>query len=60
MAKFYKIVRYCRGCKKRFFVESHKDTKHYCTDCFKKYNAYYEKKAKEEEEAEKLKEAEEE
>ncbi|MFC1691583.1 hypothetical protein ACFL0W_05380 [Nanoarchaeota archaeon] len=43
--KLYKIVRYCKICKKRFFVQNQKYSSYFCEDCNKKY-----KKAQEEEE----------
>ncbi|MFC1697091.1 hypothetical protein ACFL1H_02060 [Nanoarchaeota archaeon] len=34
---FYKIIRYCRICKVKFFVEKASSPKYYCETCKKKY-----------------------
>ena len=36
MVKFYKIIRFCRLCKTKFFVENQRDNKYYCDECKKK------------------------
>jgi len=35
--KCYKIVGYCRLCKKRFFIEKQGFAQHYCDECYEKY-----------------------
>jgi len=45
--KFYKEIRFCRVCKKRFVVEQGKTKGFYCSECQKKFNDYF-KKIKEE------------
>jgi hypothetical protein len=44
MPKFYKIIKYCRTCKKKFFVTSEISRSYYCEDCVKKYAKANEKK----------------
>lgn len=44
MAKFYKIIKYCRTCKKKFFVTSEISRANFCEDCQKKYDKAIEKK----------------
>ncbi len=36
MPKFYKIIRYCKSCKKKFFVTSTVSKLYYCEECAKK------------------------
>jgi len=33
----YKIIKYCRLCKKRFVVNKGQKKKNYCTDCQEKW-----------------------
>ena len=40
----YKIVKYCRWCKKRFVVGKVDAKKNYCEDCHIKAKKYYESK----------------
>jgi len=34
--KLYKIVKYCKLCKKKFFLQSLKNDHCYCEDCYKR------------------------
>jgi len=50
----YKIVKYCRVCKKRFVVNKGESKFNYCVDCQKEYEKRMEKQAKLEKEAEEV------
>lgn len=34
----YRIVKYCRLCKKRYLVNRGEKVNNYCSDCIKKFN----------------------
>jgi len=51
----YRIVKYCRACKKRYLVNKGESKKNYCEECHVKVKKYFEKKDKEEEKEAKLK-----
>ena len=44
----YKIIKYCRMCRKRFVVNKGESKKNYCDECVIKLNADKEKKSEEE------------
>jgi hypothetical protein len=56
MAMSYRIVKYCRACKKRYLVEKGESKKNYCEDCHENVQKYFAKKAEKEEQEEKEKE----
>jgi hypothetical protein len=44
----YKIVKYCRSCKKRFVVNKGESKKNFCDNCQVKFNKEQERLAQEE------------
>jgi len=44
----YKIVKYCKMCKKRFVVNKGEQRKYYCDICQKKYDKWRESEDKNE------------
>jgi hypothetical protein len=46
----YRLVKYCRICRKRFIVNKGESKKYYCDECQLKVNKEREKSYKEEEE----------
>lgn len=51
----YRIVKYCRACKKRYLVDKGESKKNYCEDCHEKVQKYYQEQEKKKEEQEKKK-----
>jgi len=44
----YRIVKYCRMCKKRYVVDKGQSKKNYCDDCQKRMEEYYNNSSEEE------------
>ena len=44
----YRIVKYCRSCRKRYLVNKGESKKNYCDDCHDKVQKYYAEKDKKE------------
>ena len=51
----YKIVKYCRSCKKRFLVNKGESKNNFCKDCELSFRTEQARLAEEEEKAEKAK-----
>lgn len=45
--RYYKEIRFCRVCKKRFVVEQGRIKSYYCSACQKKYSDHKKKVEKE-------------